>query len=178
VIIIKYLANLITVTRIILAGALLMIKPLSLTFLITYVLCGVSDMLDGHIARKISTESNMGVVLDSVADVIFIGVVLYVLLPKINIPFWLLVWIGSIAIIRCISLLIGFVKYHTTTFLHTYANKITGIFLFACPLFIDVYKIEAIGIVLCVVATTSAIEELIINTRSKELDRNIRGIFY
>lgn len=136
-IIIKYLANSITVTRIILAGALLMIKPLSLIFLITYVL-----------------------------------------LPKINIPFWLLAWIGSIAIIRCISLLIGFVKYHTTTFLHTYANKITGIFLFACPLFIDVYEIEAMGIILCVVATTSAIEELIINTRSKELDRNIRGIFY
>ena len=48
----KYLANLISLARILLSFLLLLTGPLTLPFYFIYGLCGVSDMLDGYLARK------------------------------------------------------------------------------------------------------------------------------
>ena len=42
-------------------------KPLSTLFLTIYVLTGISDVLDGAIARKYTTTSELGAKLDSIA---------------------------------------------------------------------------------------------------------------
>ena len=65
----KNIANYITISRIIMSIALIATNTFSISFYIIYFYCGISDMLDGFIARKSQTESELGVRLDSVADI-------------------------------------------------------------------------------------------------------------
>ena len=56
----KNIANYISVSRIIMAIILLVIETFSIAFYIIYIYCGISDMLDGLIARKSKNESKTG----------------------------------------------------------------------------------------------------------------------
>ena len=176
--IIKYVATSITTIRIIGAISLLAIEPLSVFFYAVYFMCGISDILDGYIARKTNTISKVGATLDSIADFIFVSVMVVIFIPLISWELWLLFWIAAIAIIRLVSFVIGFAKYHAVAFLHTYANKATGLALFLFPLFYHVSDITIAAIVLCCIASLSAIEEIAINLKEKNLDKNIRSLFY
>lgn len=172
----KHIPNLITMIRIIGSLILLITEPLSITFFGIYIVCGLSDVLDGYIARKTRTSSQIGATLDSIADTIFIGIYLFILIPLFQITWWMYLWLGGIVLVRFVSLIIGFIKYHNLTFLHTYANKATGLMLF---FFIFIFRILGINIAACLVfilASISAIEELTINMTSKKLDRDIRSI--
>ena len=85
------LPNLLTALRI--AGAVCMIfmPPLTQAFFIIYTLCGVSDVLDGTIARAWHSESDFGARLDSIADLLFYAVMLLRIFPVLweRLPFCL-----------------------------------------------------------------------------------------
>lgn len=157
--IIKYSANLITVSRVIAAFAILFTTTFSVVFNILYIFCGISDIADGLIARKTHSESKIGETLDSIADFIFITVCLIKILPILNIPLWLWIWIAIIAIIKIINLVFGYVYRNKTVFLHTKANKLTGFMLFLMPLLIVLIKFDYIVVAPCMVATFAAIQE-------------------
>lgn len=174
---IKYLPNTISIIRIIGAVALLFQEPLSPWFFLTYTLCGISDFLDGYLARRAKLTSQFGATIDSIADAIFIGVVLIIFIPLLQIPLWILCWIGSIALVRIGSLVIGLIKYRTITFLHTYANKATGLALFCFPFLYNWLGLTVTASLLCSLASLSALEELMINILSQTLSRDIKSIF-
>ena len=90
--------------------------------------------MDGYIARKTKNISKAGAIFDSVADFIFIIIMLFIMIPIIDISFWVQLWLINIAMVKGTSLLIGFVKYRSLAFLHTYMNKATGALLFTFPL--------------------------------------------
>lgn len=69
-------ANIITVCRIILSIILIFLTPNSSPFYMVYILCGFTDMLDGFVARKTHSESDIGAKLDSIADITFVAVCL------------------------------------------------------------------------------------------------------
>jgi CDP-diacylglycerol--glycerol-3-phosphate 3-phosphatidyltransferase len=140
------------------------------------LLCGASDVLDGYIARKTNSTSPLGASMDSVADFIFIAVMLVVFLPVLHVSYWILFWIGAIALIRVGSLAVGFVKYRALSFIHTYANKITGLMLFCFPFLYSISGLAITSCILCSLAAYSAIEELLINIHSKELSRDTRHL--
>ena len=76
-----HLANFVTISRIILILPVLMLvseeKNLSNWFaLILFVLAGVTDNLDGYIARKTGTESPLGALLDLMADKLLVVIVI------------------------------------------------------------------------------------------------------
>lgn len=174
---INHIPNILTAGRIVGSVILLLIKPLSFWFYFVYTLCGVSDILDGYIARKTKSSSKFGAALDSVADAVFVGAVLFIFIRILQWPLWVMCWIGIIAFIRILSLTVGFAKFRELSFLHTYANKITGLLLFAFPFLYGVWGFTVTDLILCGAATLSAIEELAINIISKELSRDVRCIF-
>ncbi|HEY5561102.1 MAG TPA: CDP-alcohol phosphatidyltransferase family protein [Clostridiaceae bacterium] len=177
----KSIANSISIVRIFLALTLVMVKPLSIFFLAIYLGCGISDVLDGYIARKTHTTSKLGEKLDSAADLIMIVVLMFVLFPIIfqifNPTVQIIVWIGIIGIIRIVSVMLVFVKYKTFGILHTYGNKITGLVIFAFPLTFAFIKLDVLMYIICAVASISAIEELFIHITSNELQANKKSIF-
>ncbi len=176
VIAIKHIPNILTAARIFCSTILIFVIPFSALFFLFYILCGVSDILDGYIARKIKCDSSYGATFDSIADLFFIAILLVILIPIFPWSKWMLYWIGIIASIRFFSLAIGFIKYHTVTFLHTYANKATGAALFCFPFLYTFCSFQITTVLIGCIASLSAIEELIIIVTSKELDRNIKTI--
>lgn len=173
----KSIANYISIARIFLVLTLVLTKPLSISFLTIYLICGISDVLDGYIARKTDTTSKLGEKLDSVADLIMVGVLMIKLYPIVNPTIHIIVWIVIIGIIRVVSMTVVFVKYKTFEILHTYGNKTTGFTLFAFPLSLAFVQSDIPMNIICVIASISAIEELFIHLLSNELRTNKNSIF-
>lgn len=166
-------ANYITISRIILSLSLLLTEPLSFVFFVIYFFCGMSDVLDGYIARKTATTSKMGEKLDSAADLVMVAVLIIILYPIINPPAQILAWVIVIGLIRAMSLTVVFLKHRTFTILHTYGNKATGLVLFAIPFTLPFGQANLIMYIACLVASISAIEELFIHlTSSKGIHSN------
>lgn len=173
----KSIPNVITITRILGTVLLLFIRPFSALFFIIYILCGISDILDGMIARKMNLVSKKGQILDSIADFLMVILLLLVFVLNLNLPLWGIYWLFSIAVIRLTSLGVGFMRYRQLAFLHTYANKLTGAALFCFPFLYVGLGLYTTTILLCFIASISAIEELVINAVSKKLCRDIKSIF-
>lgn len=167
----------ITVTRLVCAMILLFSTPFSLLFWILYVYCGVSDLADGLVARTMKQQSDLGAKLDSVADMAFSLAIAIAVVPVIVIPLWIWIFAIVIALIRVTTYLIGYKKYHMFSALQTYANKVTGGFLFGTPVLYVVLGVTATGVILCLLAVLSSCEELLITVLSKDLDRNCKSIF-
>jgi CDP-diacylglycerol--glycerol-3-phosphate 3-phosphatidyltransferase len=173
----KLIPNWISASRIILSLILIYTKPLSLAFFIIYSICGLSDALDGFIARRTRTTSRFGAKLDSIADMIMTGALLFLLYPVVNISKEIIIWIIIIGSIRLAAMIVAIIKYKTFASIHTYGNKITGILLFIFPIFIIFIRINILMQIVCIVATISAIEEFIIQVTSKQLNLNRQSIF-
>ena len=155
----KHIANIITSCRVLGSILLLLFPTFSSGFYITYLLCGFSDMIDGTIARKTNSTSKFGSKLDTVADLIFVVVSLFKLLPAIYIPQWLWIWGGLIAVIRIGNIIGGYVSKKQFISLHTVMNKVTGLLLFLLPLTIPFLEWSCIAIAVCAIATLAAIQE-------------------
>ena len=153
------MANFITIIRILCSLALLFFMPLSLPFYALYTAAGLSDILDGRIARKTNTATKFGEKLDTIADIVFAAVVLIKLLPILALPVWIIVWVGVIALIKLVNIVIGFVRHHTLTAVHSIINKITGVLVFILPFTIQIISIRYTAVFVCAVATVAAIME-------------------
>ena len=155
----KQIANIITSSRILCAICLLFCPVFSIAFYILYVFCGITDMIDGTVARKTNTVSALGSKLDSVADYIFVAVCLIKLLPVLSIPTWLWIWIGLIAIIKVVNIISGYIIWKEIVAKHTILNKITGALLFILPLTSSIVDIKYSGGPICAIATIAAVQE-------------------
>ncbi|WP_304509326.1 CDP-alcohol phosphatidyltransferase family protein [Anaerotignum sp.] len=172
-----FIPNVITIARIIGSVFLLSVVPFSGSFFALYFFCGISDMLDGYVARRYEMSSPFGATLDSIADCVFVFVMLYVILPVVSFPKWALYWMGGIFLIKACTFTIGIFRYQTLAFLHTYLNKAAGALLFAFPMLYYFWGIGTTAVFLCTIATVAAIEELGINILQKELQRDRKSLF-
>ncbi len=142
-----------------------------------YAYCGISDFVDGTIAKRMKQESEFGAKLDSVSDTAFFFSVILTILPAVVVPKWLWISTAGISLIRVTTYIIGYIKYRRFASLHTYANKITGFFLFFTPVLCRVLGIEKTGIIVCIFAFLSACEELVITVIEKELNPDRGSLF-
>ena len=124
------LPNLLSASRIALCLPLLMVDAMTVPFWVLYVVAGVTDMLDGFLARRWGVESRFGARLDSVADFVFVLAVGYKLFPWLKLPAALWMMIGLIALVKIVNAVSSYVVNHKVAFLHTKANKLTGFLLF------------------------------------------------
>ena len=153
------MANFITVIRIICSIILLFCPVFSPAFYVLYITAGVSDMIDGIVARKTGTVSEFGSKLDSAADFVFVVVCLIKLIPAIHIPIWLIIWMIMIAVIKVINLIFGYVTRKEIVACHTVMNKVTGLLLFVLPLTISLIDLRYSGAFVSMIATIAAIQE-------------------
>lgn len=163
------MANFITSIRILCSIALVFCDTFSSAFYVLYALAGFSDMIDGTVARKTNSSSEFGEKFDTIADFIFVVVCLFKIVGKIDIPIWLYIWIGVIAFIKIINVIVGYVIHKKMVAVHSVLNKITGGLLFVLPFTIRFLDIRYSGVVICVVATIAAVFEgyLIIKNRNE-----------
>ena len=153
----KHFPNVISVLRMAGSIGLLFCDVVKWPFWVLYALCGISDMLDGWLARKLHAETKAGAVLDSVADIAFVACSAIRLLPALEIPVWLWIWAGVIVFIKMVNQVSALVDCKRFSFPHTWANKLTGLLLFlATPaVFWSVIPLAIVA----AIATFAAVQE-------------------
>ena len=153
------LPNIITLLRIAGSLGLLRCDVTGVVYWIIYGLCGISDMLDGYLARKLHCESKTGALLDSLADIVFVACCCIKLIPVLAFPNWIWIWVLVIAFIKVINQISALVIYKKCVFPHTIANKVTGFLLFVgIPVTFLVESLIPI-IIIAIFATFAAIQE-------------------
>lgn len=153
------MANFVTILRIIFSIALLFCPAFSPAFYVLYLLAGFTDMIDGTIARKTNTVSDFGSRLDTVADFVFFVASLIKLIPVLDIPAWIYIWVGVIAIIKIVNIASGFIVQKRLVAVHSVMNKVTGLLLFILPLTLSIIDLKYSGAFVCALASFSAIQE-------------------
>ena len=108
--------------------------------------------------------------LDTVADLVFVVVSLVKLLPTLHLPGWLWIWIIVIAGIKIVNIVFGVVSTKRLIVEHTLLNKITGVLLFLLPLTVFWVDFKYSAMMVCVVATFSAIQEGYYIRKGREFD--------
>lgn len=150
------------------------------TFITIYTLTGISDILDGFIARKMHTTSEFGSKLDSVSDIFFYAVMLYKLLPVLLKKMKPFIWY-SVAIVfalRIAAYIVAAVKYHRFASLHTYMNKVTGGAVFTAPYIMELPCHLIICFMICVLGALASAEELTMHIISKDYDPKKRTLLH
>ena len=148
-----------TVLRMLGSVCLLFCDVASISFWAIYFVCGLSDMVDGWLARRIGAVTKTGAMLDSMADLCFVACCGWQLLPILKLPPWLWIWAGAIAMIKVLNQVSAVVMCGKCSFPHTVANKATGFMLFvAIPMAWTLASIIPITIT-AFVATFAAVQE-------------------
>lgn len=164
------MANIITILRILGTLLLSVTIPLSGEFFVLYTLTGITDVLDGYIARKTNTCSEFGSKLDSAADLMFYGIILYRLLPILARLLPLEIWyvVMAIIILRVFTYVFTAVKYKVFMSNHTYLNKLTGFCVFLIPYFVKVpYVLIGFCSLTCVVCAVASVYDLILSFKKR-----------
>ena len=153
----KQLPNIITLLRIAGSLGLFLSDVMNVLFWLVYALCGISDIADGWLARKLKCVTKTGALLDSLADICFVACCAWKFLPIFELPQWLWLWAGVIVVIKVVNQISALVMYGRFQFPHTTANKATGFLLFiAVPM--TFRSIVPIAIV-AAIATFAAVQE-------------------
>ena len=173
----KHIPNWITALRLAGAAGLLLCRPLSAGFFVLYILCGLSDGLDGAAARKWNAATPAGAAFDSAADAAFAASALWVLLPLLRMQTWMLIWLAGIALLRTVSVTVGWIRFRAFACLHTWSNKAAGLLLFGFPVLWACLGMTFTALLLGCTASLSAVEELAIHLTADRLDRDRKSVF-
>ena len=118
----KRIANIITGSRIAFSLPLLFLPLSSAWFYVLNLFCGLSDMIDGTVARRMGSATEFGARLDAVSDFVFMSVALIKFVPHLHIPVWLWIWIGIIAMIKLGNVVLG-LRSHEKTHIPSYRSE-------------------------------------------------------
>ena len=176
--IIATLPNILSISRIILSPILFLSKNNRYVLFFILIIIGLTDVLDGYLARKYKKQTIIGSWLDSISDLIFyILLVIYTLLNEYEIINAIKYYVIIVIVLKLLTIIIGFIKYKKFGFLHTLGNKITGIILFVGLCFYILFKdilIIKIGLFFSII---SSLEELLITMIKNKYNENIKGIW-
>jgi phosphatidylglycerophosphate synthase len=175
----KNLANLVSIGRMFLSVSLVPLRDNIPVFVLVYLACGASDVLDGMIARKTGSESVMGARLDSLADVLMFGAVLWVLLLKYGETLsGYLPLVGVVVLLKLGNVAIAMVKFRCFVIgLHTWGNKLTGLLVYSAPLLLLFFRSRGVILPIFIVSVLAALEEGAIHLASGKLDLNRKSLF-
>ena len=166
----KNIPNYITAVRIAGTLALLFLEPFTTVFFVVYTICGISDVVDGTIARAMGTTSTLGAKLDSAADLSYYAVMVIkifpVLLKRLPLSLWCIVILD--VLMRVVSYSFVAIKYHKFSSMHTYMNKLTGLAVFTIPYYITTRFAVPLAFVGATVAGIASLEELILHFTRRE----------
>lgn len=138
---------------------LLTLSPRSAVFAALYLLCGVSDALDGFAARRLRTQSARGARLDSAADLLFAAAYAVKILPILPIPRWIGIWIAGIAAVKIVGILRMSRSARGLRVRHSLLNRLTGITVFLLPCAAQWMDVRIGEILVCALASFAAMDD-------------------
>lgn len=157
----KNAANIITGSRLVASIVMFFLPDFSKSFFIAYTYAGLTDFIDGPIARKTNTVSKIGSKLDSISDLLLYVLMMVKMLPylKLYLPKYVWVMIFSALGVRIIMYAYVGVTYHTLMSNHVFLNKATGFSIFFVPYFIRLSWFKWFAAAVASIAILAAIYE-------------------
>ncbi|RXK87075.1 CDP-alcohol phosphatidyltransferase family protein [Filimonas effusa] len=177
---VKYIPNLLSAARILLSVSLLFLFEHTPAFLVVYGVAGLTDILDGTIARKYKVQSSAGARLDSIGDLFyFVILVIYLVAEHGNVMLSYITVIAVVFLLRILNIIVGFVKYKRLIMIHTIANKTAGLLVFLLPVVLLAANKSLLAVV-SIVALVASIEEfiMIISSPRDKIDLNQKSILH
>ena len=95
----------------------------------------------------------------AIADIVFTTICLIKLLPIMEVPAWLYIWISFIAMIKLTNIAIGYIKQNAFAAVHSVINKLTGCLMFIFSVTFELIDLKYSAAVVCFIATVAAIHE-------------------
>jgi len=165
----KQIPNMITSLRIVGTVCLIFLEPLLPAFFAVYTLAGLSDVLDGWIARSMKLVSELGTKLDSVADLSFYSVMFVKIMPVLwaTLPRGIWIGVGSIVVVRLCAYFLAAIKYKRFASLHTYMNKVSGGAVFLIPYTMGTAAAVPYCAFVAVITGLASLEELLLHLTAK-----------
>lgn len=173
----KHLANIVTSSRIVGAVILFTCNDISTLFLIIYVLCGFTDLIDGPIARKTGSTSTLGASLDTIGDVGTYLALTKILIRNKLVPKWIFFWILGAGVLFGVCSLVSKKRFNKMYLPHTYLGKIFGGMVFVLPLMMQFMPGEIWMAIICTVASIHVVELFIIQLKSQSPRDFVPNIF-
>ena len=151
--------NLLTFARMLLCIPLGMTETLSPLFYLLYTLIGISDILDGWLARRWHCTTPFGAQLDGAADLIAFGVIGWKIWPILHFPAWLWGLLVRIVYIRIGNMLCTYLRKSTNIFQHILLNRLTGLLLFISIYVIESALFQWLAMGIAILALLAALQE-------------------
>jgi len=183
----KHIPNILSVLRIPLSISLLFMTASPVLYIPTYFVCGLTDVMDGYLARRFHWETKFGAKIDSIGDFVMLGSVFSSIffVMKIKLERYMLLMISAVATLKATNLVLTRIKFKQWNAIHTIAGK-----LFNIPLFISLPVCMLVGAgnipkiymdvlftALICGAALVVFEETLIIIRLKEYDANTKSVF-
>jgi len=184
----KFIPNALSIGRIVLCIPLAIIPfvvqtPFTWFYILLFAFAAVTDTFDGQLARRIKdAKSELGATLDSVADICLVAVIVFSIMPKMEVWSW--IWPSYICLLTfkiIASTSIGFIRFKEFVSLHTLSFKLLIIVLFFYPIlyfFIGAgLFINVLSTIIGICALFIVIEEILIISMTKRPERNLKSVF-
>ena len=149
-------------------------------FLIMFIIIGITDKLDGTLARYLNQTTAIGAKLDTIADMVFyplIALWLYRFESGVVGGWWNLVYF--LLALYFFKMIVGKIKFGYMPAFHTIGAKTFSaslyFFMITAILYPDLAK--TIFPVLCVIGYINQMEETYIMLTRDSIDENIRSVF-
>ena len=164
---IKDLPNLLTVLRIVIVPAFIycFVSGMTAVCAALFIISGISDAMDGYIARRFLCESNVGKILDPIADKLTYATVFFCLYSEKRIPLYFVIGFVLVQLLQGLGALFVY-RNDKTVVKSNIPGKIAGFSMFLlCLLNLIFYKYLQSGVminilclsVLAIIACASAV---------------------
>ena len=183
----KTIPNMLSISRLILIPAMLIPAYLiqdesqaRFVFLIMFIIIGVTDKLDGTLARYLNQTTALGAKLDTIADMVFyplIALWLYRFESGVIGEWWNLVYF--LLALYFFKMVTGKIKFGYVPAFHTIGAKTfsASLYFFMIAAILDPVLAKSIFPVLCVIGYINQMEETYILLTRDSVDENIRSVF-
>lgn len=151
-------------------------------FLGLYLTCGLTDVLDGWIARRLGVTSLWGARLDSVGDAVLSVVALVMLTGFTQVFSRPAVWVSVLAVaaLKVAAIIVIRARHGVLAIVHTWGNKLAGLVCFAVvPVALRLGELPTM-VVIAVggICLLTAVDEVVSALRWPELDLDRRGSWH
>ena len=186
----KHIPNILSIARIPLAASLVFLAKYPWVFLCAYVVTGMTDVLDGWLARRYHWETKLGAKIDVFADVFFVLSMLAVVFLVLRIQFaaYVYVAVGVIALVRVANLLFTKIKFGQWATMHSLAIKYASVPVFlVAPICVwadaadsgsAMNAVNVAVLVILFVNLLSVAEEFVIIAKLEEYDMNTKSVYH
>ena len=186
----KYIPNIISSTRIIAGASLFLFNDVTNGFIALYVFCGITDLIDGPIARKLNATSSIGALLDTVGDIVTYMAFAKILLVQKQVPKSIVIWMLGVAVIHLAAGTVSLVKSKKFYVVHSLFGKILGGSVFVMPFAMwlaekivskpsSAYDLIVYLLMACIatIGTIAGLESLIIQIKTNDPQTPFKTIY-